>query len=137
MITVIGLGVEKGDLTERGKARILQAVKDGAKIAVRTAKVKSYETVQALGVEHICLDGVYESSRNFATLAKNLAKAVTELGEDTVYLVDGSATEDTSVKALCKRLRGKLEIIDPSERLRLYPRIFRWRLSTRMTTCLS
>ena len=112
MITVIGLGVEKGDLTERGKARILQAVKDGGKIAVRTAKVKSYQTVQELGVEHICLDGVYENSRNFATLAKNLAKAVVELGENAVYLVDGSATEDTSVKALVKRLRGKIEIID-------------------------
>ena len=112
MITVIGLGVEKGDLTERGKARILSAVATGAKIAVRTAKVKSYETVQELGVPHICLDEVYANSRNFATLAKNLAKAVVELGDDTVYLVDGAPTEDTSVKALVKRLRGKLEIID-------------------------
>ena len=112
MITVIGLGVEKGDLTKRGEEALLSAAKAGRKIAVRTAKTLSYQTVQALGVAHICLDSVYEGSRNFATLAKNLAKAVTELGDDAVYLVDGAATEDNSVKALIKRTRGKVEIID-------------------------
>lgn len=112
MITVIGLGVEKGDLTKRGEEALLAAAQAGRKIAVRTAKTLSYETVQALGLEHVCLDSVYEGSRNFATLAKNLAKAVTELGDDAVYLVDGAATEDNSVKALIKRMRGKVEIID-------------------------
>ena len=112
MITVIGLGVEKGDLSKRGEAAILKAANAGNTIAVRTAYTKSYQTVVKLGVEHVCLDPIYESSRNFATLAKNLAKAVAEYGDDTVYLVDGAATEDNSVKALQKRLRGKLEIID-------------------------
>ncbi len=112
MITVIGLGVEKGDLTERGKELVLQAAKEGRKIVVRTAKTESYQTFEALNVPHVSLDYVYESSRNFATLAKNLAKAVWELGEDAVYLVDGAATEDNSVKALLKRCRGKVEVID-------------------------
>lgn len=112
MITVIGLGVEKGDLSKRGEACILEAAKKGVKVVVRTANTLSYETVKELGIAHECLDYVYENSRNFATLAKNLAKAVTEYGEDTVYLVDGAATEDNSVKALIKRLRGKVEIID-------------------------
>ena len=112
MITVIGLGVEQGDLTKRGEEVILSAAKSGRKIVVRTANTKSYQTVLALGVPHICLDGVYESSRSFTTLAKNLAKAVVEQGEDSVYLVDGASTEDNSVKALIKRTRGKIEIID-------------------------
>ena len=112
MITVIGLGVEQGDLTKRGEAEILRAASEGRKILVRTAKTKSYQTVQELGVPHICLDGIYEKSRSFATLAKNLAKAVAEAGGDAVYLVDGAATEDNSVKALIKRTRGKLQIID-------------------------
>ncbi len=112
MITVIGLGVEKGDLSKRGEERISEAVRRGDSVVVRTAKTRSYQTVQELGIEHTCLDYVYENSRNFGTLAKNLAKAVTEFGENTVYLVDGAATEDNSVKALTKRLRGKLEIID-------------------------
>lgn len=112
MITVIGLGVEKGDLSKRGETCIMEAAKNGYKIAVRTANTRSYQTVVELGVPHVSLDCVYENSRNFATLAKNLAKAVVELGENTVYLVDGAATEDNSVKALVKRLRGKVEIID-------------------------
>jgi len=112
MITVIGLGVEKGDLSKRGEEAIVNAAKIGAPIAVRTAKTRSYETVLSLGVQHVCLDSVYESSRNFLTLAKNLAKAVTELGDNAVYLVDGAAIEDNSVKALIKRTRGKVQIIN-------------------------
>ncbi len=112
MITVIGLGVEKGDLTKRGEAEILAAAKEGRPVLVRTAKTASYQTVAELNVPHECLDYIYESSRNFATLAKNLAKAVFERGENAVYLVDGAATEDNSVKALLKRTRGKLNLID-------------------------
>ncbi|MBQ7923837.1 MAG: nucleoside triphosphate pyrophosphohydrolase [Clostridia bacterium] len=112
MITVIGLGVTAGDLTKRGEEAILRAAKSSAPVLVRTAHTRSYQSVLDLGIEHTCLDGVYESSRNFATLAKNLAKKVAEAGDNAVYLVDGAATEDNSVKALSKRLRGKLEIID-------------------------
>jgi len=112
MITVIGLGVQAGDVTKRGEEAILQAAKTGAPILVRTAHTRSYQSVLDLGVEHTCLDYVYESSRNFATLAKNLAKQVALAGDNAVYLVDGAATEDNSVKALSKRLRGKIEIID-------------------------
>ena len=112
MITVIGLGVEKGDLSRRGEELIIAAAKEGRKIVVRTAYTNSYETVKELGVPHVCLDYVYESSRNFATLSKNLAKAVAENGTDAVYLVDGAPTEDNSVKALLKRTRGKMEIVD-------------------------
>ncbi len=112
MITVVGLGVEAGDLTKRGEEAILQAAQSGAPVLVRTAKTRSYQSVLDLGVAHVCLDDVYENSRNFATLAKNLAKRVAEAGENAVYLVDGGATEDNSVKALTKRLRGKIQIID-------------------------
>lgn len=117
MITVIGLGVEKGDLSVRAKEAIVNGAKAGRNIVVRTKGTTSYETVLALGVPHTTLDGVYETSRTFSTLAKNLAKAVLEAGDDAMYLVDGSATEDNSVKALSKRLRGKLEIIDGVSRV--------------------
>ena len=112
MITVIGLGVENGDITSRGKEILLSAVKENRPVVVRTAKTRSYQTVLSLGVEHICLDEVYEKSRSFATLNKNLAKRVLALGDNAVYLVDGSACEDNSVKALIKSTRGKIEIID-------------------------
>ncbi len=108
MITVVGLGVEAGDLTEKGRRAILEA----KKVLVRTAKAESYQNVTALGVEHVCLDFIYERSRSFSTLYKNLAKAVAEAGDGAVYCVDGAASEDNSVKALQKRLRGKIKIVD-------------------------
>ncbi len=109
MITVIGLGVERGDITKRGEQAIIEGAKAGRKIFVRTARTRSYQSVLDLGVEHTSLDCVYERSRNFKTLAKNLAKAVLEGGDDAIYLVDGGATEDNSVKKLPK---NKVEIID-------------------------
>ncbi len=113
MITVVGLGVERGDLSRRGEQILLEGAKAGRRIAVRTGNTLSYQTVLDLGVEHTPLDSVYERSGSFSSLAKNLAKAVTDLGEDTVYLVDGAATEDNSVKVLIKRLpKSKIEIID-------------------------
>ena len=113
MITVVGLGAEAGDLTERGRRAILLA----KKVAVRTARTRSYKNLEELGVEHICLDDIYEKSRSFSTLNKNLAKAVVELGDGTVYCVDGAASEDNSVRALKKRLRGKIEIVDGVSRV--------------------
>ena len=71
MITIVGLGVERGDITQSGKTAVVEAAKNGAPIFVRTAHTLSYLSVLDLGVEHTCLDYVYERSRNFATLAKN------------------------------------------------------------------
>ena len=112
MITIIGLGNEKGDLTKRGEACILQAAQSGAKILVRTALTKSYQSVLDLGVEHQTLDEIYAKSKNFATLTKNLVKAVADSGENTVYLVDGNVTEDVSAKTLIKRFKNKVQVID-------------------------
>lgn len=111
MITIVGLGVENGDLTLKGKNAILDGVKAGRKIVVRTGNTRSYESVLELGVEHKTLDFVYEKSRSFKTLNKNLAREVLKSGDDTIYLVDGSASEDNSVKELIRSTRGKIEII--------------------------
>ena len=110
MITVIGLGVDKGDISLRAKQLIEDGAKKGYPVLVRTGKTESYQTVLDLGVEHITLDSVYEKSRSFQTLNKNLAKAVINAGENAIYLVDGSASEDYSVKILQKKFHGKLFI---------------------------
>lgn len=123
MLTVVGLGVDKGDLTKAGEEAILQAVKAGAPVLVRTAFTKSYQTVLELGVAHTCLDDVYRKSRNFQTLASNLAKRVLESGENAVYLVDGAPSEDTSVKMLYKKTRGKIRVIDGVSKITALARI--------------
>lgn len=107
MITVVGLGVEKGDLSQRGKEAILQAQKGGLPIFARTALTPSFESLAELGVTVTPLDEVYEKSRSFSTLNKNLAARVAAEKKGCVYLVDGSASEDNSVKLL---LRKRLEV---------------------------
>ena len=111
MITVVGLGVNAGDLTKQGEAAILAAAKAGKPIVCRTANAKSYANLSALNVPHTSLDEVYESSRSFNTLNRNLANAVYALGDGTVYCVDGAASEDNSVKLLSKK-RGGVQIIN-------------------------
>ena len=111
MITVVGLGVNVGDLTKQGEEAILAAAKAGKPIVCRTAKAKSYESLVALGVPHTSLDEIYEKSRNFNGLNKSLAAAVYALGDGTVYCVDGAASEDNSVKLLAKK-RGGVKLIN-------------------------
>lgn len=101
MITVVGLGSEKGDLSKKGEEAILS----GGKVILKTALAKSSESVKALNVNYITLDEIYKKSRNFSTLNKNLAKAVTDESKngDVVYCVDGAAQEDNSVRILWRR----------------------------------
>lgn len=113
MITVVGLGVKYGDLTKAGEEAIADAAKAGGKILVRTAKTPSYESVLALGLPHETLDFVYEKSRTFETLNRNLVKEVFRFRENVVYLVDGAASEDNSVKRLLKSAGKKnVRIVD-------------------------
>lgn len=101
MITIVGLGTEQGDLTEKGKKAVLSA----DKVLLRTGKARSSENVFSLGVEYETLDYVYETSRSFTTLNKKLAKAVFERakGINLVYCVDGTPQEDRSAELIVKR----------------------------------
>ncbi len=111
MITVVALGVEKDDVSVRGREAILKAQKEGLPIFVRTALTRSFESLTSLGVTVTPLDEVYEKSRSFSTLNKNLAARVAREKQGCVYCVDGSASEDNSVKLLLKK-RTQVEIID-------------------------
>lgn len=69
-ITLIGLGVKEGDLTLSAE----RALKAADKILARTCVTDSFKSLKDYAVQ--TLDGVFESSRNFDTLNKNLAKTV-------------------------------------------------------------
>ncbi len=108
-ITVVGLGVRSGDVTLRG----VQAIQSGAKVIVKTALAESAGSVAELGVPYSTLDFVYEKSRSFDSLQKNLVKEVLAAAkeQDVVYCVDGAASEDNSVIALLQK-RKSVEIIE-------------------------
>ena len=103
-LTVIGLGSDEGDLT----LKALEIIKNAKRVVVRTQNTLSFNFVEKLKKEIISLDSVYEKSRNFNTLNLNLCKSVLDLlkSESVVYLVDGSALEDSSVKELLKKVKN-------------------------------
>ena len=72
MITIVGLGCCRQDLTEGAKEAILSA----DKVILRTGETPPAEGVKELGVPFVTLDHVYAKSRNFDTLNKNLAAEV-------------------------------------------------------------
>lgn len=108
MITIVSLGVERGDLTEKGR----EAIEAADEVILRTALTKSAENVGALNVNYRSLDELYARSRSFATLHKKLAKAVLDAdraGEGKkriVYCVDGDLSEDRSAEIILKRRKS-------------------------------
>ncbi len=103
-LVIIGLGLKEGDLTLNG----LNEINKSQKLVVRTNKTLSYNTVKDMKKEIVSLDYVYEKSRNFNTLNKNLCKEIINMlkTQSVTYLVDGSAVEDTSVQMLLKRVKN-------------------------------
>ncbi len=72
---------------------------------VRTAEIPSAQTLDGLGIPYETLDFVYEKSRNYDTLAKNLAAEVRKraTGADICYCVDGGCREDACARLLIAR----------------------------------
>lgn len=98
-ITLIGLGIREGDLTLSAK----RALEGADKILARTAHTESFKNLKGFTAE--TLDRVFESSRTFDTLNKNLAKAVLSAGREcnVCYCVDGAVSEDEACKIILKR----------------------------------
>lgn len=108
-LTIIGLGCDEGDLS----LNALNVINNSQTLVVRTENTLSFNAVKKLNKKVITLDYIYNKSRNFDTLSKNLAKEVLNLSEDRdiVYLVDGSITEDSSVKEILSKKRKDVFLI--------------------------
>lgn len=97
MITVIGLGVTKGDLTARGAACMSKA----DYVVFRTAL-----TASANGVfdetKHISLDSLYSEAEDFDALNKAIAARLKEYCAkgSVAYMVDGSGVNDSAAALL-------------------------------------
>ncbi len=95
------MGICKGDVTLRAK----EALDNATEILVRTADAESFGSLA--GYEVRTLDEIYESSRNFDSLNRNLAAAVLEAAKksDVCYCVDGAVCEDEACKIILKKHR--------------------------------
>lgn len=98
-VILIGLGVKEGDLTLSAD----KALKCADKIIARTDRCAGFKSIEGYGAE--TLDYIFERSRNFDTLNKNLAKAVLDAGksQSVCYCVDGAVSEDEACRIILKK----------------------------------
>lgn len=103
-ITLVGIGTQIGDLTLDG----LNAINSGKKVFLRTALSLVGKQIVDGGYKVEPLDYLYEKSKNFDTLSKNLAKAVLDASktEEVVYLVDGDVASDVSCSIILKKSKN-------------------------------
>lgn len=107
-LTLAGVGLCPKDMS----LRALEEAKNADKVILRTAETPIGKWLTEIGIKFESLDFIYEKSRNFDTLSKNLAKAVLDQAKQTnvVYLVEGDVSEDVSCSIIRKK-RKDAEII--------------------------
>lgn len=107
-ITLVGIGTQAGDLTLKG----YQAIVNSKKVLLRTAISVAGKSILDICANVEPLDYIYQKSKNFDTLSKNLAKAVLDASKtnDVVYLVDGNVTDDVSCSIILKKKKD-VEVI--------------------------
>ena len=90
----------------------MRALKKADKVLVRTASLPSAESLTEAGIAFGALDFLYEKSRNFDTLAKNIAAEVSRQADgcELCYCVDGGVSEDRAAQILMKK--GNVRVIE-------------------------
>lgn len=98
MITVVGLGREKGDITKNA----LAVIKNADVLFVRTLVSNAGKQIKRYNPT--TMDDLYESVDNFdelnAMIVDRLSKAT---GENIVYCVDGDGSSDSSVEFIASK----------------------------------
>ena len=105
MISVVALGCRYGQITLEGA----NAVDKADKVFVKTALTDTYGYFKEKGIEHTCLDFIYENSSNFDELDSAIADYILSQDcDDVVYCVNGSGYDDRSVILLAQRCEVKI-----------------------------
>ena len=120
-ITIIGLGVDGFDLPSIAQ----KLIEKHDVVVARTGEALSVKLLMEKFPQIKTLDSVYLKSRNFDTLNANLGKEVLSLAKDlsVCYLVDGSASEDNSVKYILKRNKNAKVISGVSHAVKCLERV--------------
>ncbi len=105
MITVIGMGCKKGDLTMDG----MSAIKNADVVVVKSKLTHASQTVEELRKDVVYCDYLYEQAEDFDHLNKLIAEMLNSYGNKNVaFCVVGSGAEDTTVQMLsnCSVIAG-------------------------------
>lgn len=100
MITLIGLGNKKGDLSYSAYL----ALKSATKVFLRTELTHSATLLKEEGIDYISFDALYSKSKSFDTLTAKIYREINKASKegDIVYCVDGAVSEDRVCQKLMK-----------------------------------
>ena len=100
MITVIGLGAARGDVTMRA----LAALRAADKVYVRTQTHPSVQSLRDEGIGYESFDALYEHARSYENLTKHIVREVRRAGrtQNVCYCVDGAPSEDGAAQRLMR-----------------------------------
>lgn len=106
MITVVGMGVEKDDITLKGA----EAVKNADVVLVKTALTPTYDYFTSNGIEAEPLDFIYEKAKDFDELDKLVSDYVVKSssGKNLVYCVNGAGPDDRSVSLIKSKAETRI-----------------------------
>ncbi len=97
MITVVALGCREGQITMEGA----EAIGKADKVFVKTALTDTYNYFKDRGIEHTCLDFIYDNSQNFDELDSAIVEFIASQDDCNIaYCVNGSGYDDRSVMLL-------------------------------------
>lgn len=97
MITVVGLGFSKDDLTSKA----YETIKNAKSLFVRTIETKAGKNVLTIRPDACSFDSIYEEVENFDELNEKI-KSVLLTNPDCVFCVDGAGGDDKIVCELSK-----------------------------------
>ena len=104
MITIVGLGVARGDLT----LGALEALTGGGQVLLRTARTPAADVLCERGVAFSSLDALYEETEDYDEVNEAIARAVLQAAQagDVVFgVLGGGGILDASVRAVCGAAR--------------------------------
>ena len=100
MITIVGLGIERDDLT----LGALEALTSGGQVLLRTARTPAADVLRERGVAFSSLDALYEEMEDYDEVNEAIVRAVLEAAKagDVVFgVLGGGGLLDASVRAVC------------------------------------
>lgn len=100
MITIVGLGIERDDLT----LGALEALTSGSQVLLRTARTPAADVLRERGVAFSSLDALYEEMEDYDEVNEAIVRAVLEAAKagDVVFgVLGGGGLLDASVRAVC------------------------------------
>ena len=100
MITIVGLGIERDDLT----LGALEALTSGSQVLLRTARTPAADVLRERGVAFSSLDALYEEMEDYDEVNEAIVRAVmvaAKAGDVVFGVLGGGGLLDASVRAVC------------------------------------